>query len=157
MSIYIERETKIKLPFDYEKVIEKVVQTTMELENKRQKCEINILFVDDKAIRQINLETRGIDKETDVLSFPMIDFNDHESFIPTNPETEEVNFGDIVISIERVLHQAEEYGHSVEREFGFLIAHSMLHLLGYDHMEDEEMNLMEEKQKEIMGMIGISR
>ena len=112
----------------------------------------------------MNLEFRGIDRATDVLSFPMTEFpspadyaypdTDDSSF---DPETGELMLGNIVISKERAKEQAEEYGHSVEREFAFLIAHSMLHLLGYDHMEDEERLVMEKKQREVLEMLGITR
>ena len=108
----------------------------------------------------MNLEFRGIDRATDVLSFPMTEFpspadyayldTDDSSF---DPETGELMLGNIVISKERAKEQAEEYGHSVEREFAFLIAHSMLHLLGYDHMEDEERLVMEKKQREVLEML----
>ena len=112
----------------------------------------------------MNLEFRRIDRATDVLSFPMTEFpspadyayldTDDSSF---DPETGELMLGNIVISKERAKEQAEEYGHSVEREFAFLIAHSMLHLLGYDHMEDEERLVMEKKQREVLEMLGITR
>ena len=102
----------------------------------------------------MNLEQRGIDRPTDVLSFPMIEYDapgdfsviDEETGDAFTPETGELMLGDIVISKEKVLSQAEEYGHSPKREYAFLIAHSMLHLFGYDHMEEEERAEMEAHQ-----------
>ena len=102
----------------------------------------------------MNLEHRGIDRATDVLSFPMLEFDhpgdfsiiDEETADVFDPESGELMLGDIVISVDKVLEQAQEYGHSPKREYAFLIAHSMLHLCGYDHMDDEERKVMEEKQ-----------
>ncbi len=113
----------------------------------------------------MNLEQRGIDRPTDVLSFPMIEYDapgdfsviDEETGDAFNPETGELMLGDIVISKEKVLSQAEEYGHSPKREYAFLIAHSMLHLFGYDHMEEEERAEMEAHQRAIMEKVGIPR
>ena len=111
-----------------------------------------------------NLEFRGIDRPTDVLSFPMLDYETPGEFDfleerPDcfDPETGELALGDIMISKEKVVEQAEEYGHSILREYAFLIAHSMLHLTGYDHMEEEERVVMEQKQKEIMERLNILR
>ena len=113
----------------------------------------------------MNLEQRGIDRPTDVLSFPMIEYDapgdfsviDEETGDAFNPETGELMLGDIVISKEKVLSQAEEYGHSPKREYAILIAHSMLHLFGYDHMEEEERAEMEAHQRAIMEKVGIPR
>ena len=110
-------------------------------------------------------QQRGIDRPTDVLSFPMIEYDapgdfsviDEETGDAFNPETGELMLGDIVISKEKVLSQAEEYGHSPKREYAFLIAHSMLHLFGYDHMEEEERAEMEAHQRAIMEKVGIPR
>ena len=123
------------------------------------------LLTENAQIHEMNLEQRGIDRPTDVLSFPMIEYEepgdfsviDEESAEAFNPESGELMLGDIVISKEKVLSQAEEYGHLPKREYAFLIAHSMLHLFGYDHMVDEERVVMEAKQKEIMEKVGIFR
>ena len=116
-------------------------------------------------IHELNRNMRGVDRTTDVLSFPLIDFNEpfFESEIDENdcslfnPDTGMLMLGDIVICYEKVYAQAEEYGHSVLREFAFLIVHSILHLFGYDHMEDDERIVMERMQKEILDNIGITR
>ena len=113
----------------------------------------------------MNREYRGIDRETDVLSFPNVDFEEEGVFDIDedreadcfDPETGELVLGDIMISVDRVYGQAQEYGHSVRREFAFLVAHSMLHLCGYDHMEEEERARMERRQEEILTGLGITR
>ena len=112
----------------------------------------------------MNRQFRGIDRPTDVLSFPMVDYEEpgkfdflEEAMEYFNPETGELMLGDIVISKEKVIAQAEEYGHSTQREYAFLIAHSMLHLFGYDHMEEDERAVMEQKQKEILEQLQILR
>ena len=118
----------------------------------------------NEEIHQMNLEFRQIDRPTDVLSFPMVDYEEAGNFDFLeeadeyfHPESGELMLGDIVISKEKVVAQAEEYGHSIEREYAFLIAHSMLHLFGYDHMEEDERAVMEAKQKEILERLEIFR
>ena len=121
-------------------------------------------FVDDEEIRKINSEYRGIDKSTDVLSFPFNEFeipgnfdNIEESVDAFNPETGELLLGDIILSTDHIKEQAIEYGHSETRELAFLVVHSMLHLMGYDHMVDEDRVIMEERQRKILELEGISR
>ena len=128
-------------------------------------AEVNLLITHDDEIHEMNREHRGIDRATDVLSFPMLEFENPGDFsgideeMPElfDPETGELMLGDIVISADKVRAQAEEYGHSPKREYAFLIAHSMLHLCGYDHMEDGERKEMEQKQREILEKINILR
>ena len=160
MTIYLEEESEIRLPVDCRKTAEQVVEETLDYEGFPYEAEVEILLTDNESIR----EQRGIDRPTDVLSFPMIDYEKAGEFDfleerPDcfHPETGEALLGDIVISKEKVLSQAEEYGHSPLREYAFLIAHSMLHLLGYDHMEEQERVIMEKKQNEILERLGISR
>lgn len=165
MTILIENETDIKFLFDSEKLIKDVVIKTLEFESFPYEAEVNILITDDENIRKTNMEFREIDKETDVLSFPSVDFTSPSDFSVIeehpiyyiNPENDEVILGDILISAQRVKEQAKEYGHSETREFGFLIVHSMLHLLGYDHIDEEERKIMERKQEEILFSLGIMR
>ena len=116
--------------------------------------EVSVTFTDNAGIRQINKEYRGIDRETDVLSFPMTD--EGEEFT-LDPETGCYNLGDIVISLEKAVSQSEEYGHSFDREVAFLTVHSMLHLLGSDHMEKEEEKEMFGLQENILNLLGITR
>ena len=164
MTITIENEASKKLPFDYKALIERVVMGCMDYEKCPYEAEVNVVLTNDEEIHRINKEFRGIDRATDVLSFPMIDYPEPGTFDFLeeqedcfDPESGELTLGDIVISKEKVLAQAEEYGHSPMREYAFLIAHSVLHLTGYDHMEDEERQVMEQKQREIMERLDILR
>lgn len=165
MTINIEYEAEKKLKIPYEEIITNVIEESMDYENCPYEAEINVLITDNEDIRQINQEYRNIDSPTDVLSFPMIEYEspsdfDHleeEAYDSFNPETGELLLGDIVVSVDKVLEQAEKYGHSIERELAFLIAHSMLHLFGYDHMQDEERLVMEQKQEEILSRRGYVR
>ena len=165
MTILVENEVHRELDFDYEEVIKSVISKTLETENCPYETEVNVLLTGNEEIHEANKEFRGIDRPTDVLSFPMVDYEfpsdfscvdeNPESYI--NPETDELLLGDIMISVDKVYEQANEYGHSREREFAFLIAHSMLHLLGYDHIDEEERKVMEEKQEAILDALGITR
>lgn len=164
MTLYIEEEGKGTLPFDVKETAELIVETALEYEDCPYEAEVNLLLTDDEEIRIMNREHRQIDRATDVLSFPMLDYETpgdlsgiEEQGDAFNPESGELMLGDIVISKERVIAQAEEYGHSVRREYAFLIAHSMLHLLGHDHMEEEERRLMEDRQRGIMDKAEIPR
>lgn len=164
MTLHIEYETDIKLDLDYRPLIEKVVNAALDYVNCPYEIELNVILSDNAAIQEINKEYRNIDAPTDVLSFPFIeyaepgDFSNVEDYDDNfHPETGELLFGDIIVSVEKVMSQAKEYGHTIERELAFLIAHSMLHLSGYDHMEDEERVIMEQKQSEILESLGITR
>ncbi len=141
-------------------VIRAVCDKVMELEECDFDAEISITFVDNETIREINKEHRGIDKATDVLSFPMLEFDENGEAVAGDAECdgELVMLGDIVISLERAREQSEEFGHSFIREAAFLAAHSMLHLLGYDHVDDEEgERIMREKQNAVLGALNITR
>lgn len=165
MTITIEEEAKIPFSFDYKELTERVINGALDYIECPYEAEVNVLFTDNASIQEINRENREIDAPTDVLSFPIAeypvpgDFDTLEEEQPEvfHPETGELMLGDIVISVERVLSQAEEFGHSEERELGFLLAHSVLHLCGYDHMEEEERLVMEEKQRQIMDALKIYR
>ncbi|MBQ8799354.1 MAG: rRNA maturation RNase YbeY [Lachnospiraceae bacterium] len=165
MTITIEEETKVPFTFDYTALTELVINGTLDFVECPYEAEVNVLFTDNDSIREINRENREIDAPTDVLSFPIGEypvpgfFDDLEEEQPEvfHPDTGELMLGDIVISVERVVSQAEEFGHSIERELGFLLAHSVLHLCGFDHMEEEERMIMEEKQRQIMDMLKIYR
>ena len=141
-----------------------LVEAALEYEGCPYEAEIDLLLTTDDEIHRMNEEFRQIDRATDVLSFPMLEYETPGDFSfveeeaeAFNPESGELMLGDIVISKEKVLAQAEAYGHSPKREFAFLIAHSMLHLFGYDHMEEEERLVMEERQREIMETVQILR
>ncbi len=155
MTIDISYETDIELDIPYEDIVRQMVVAALDYENCPYEAEVSVTVVDDKEIQKINKTYRNIDKATDVLSFPMYQYEKAADFdnlddSAFNPESGELLLGDIVISAEKVTAQAKEYGHSKEREFAFLLVHSMLHLLGYDHMEEEERLVMESKQKEIL-------
>ena len=165
MTIQIEYEAKKDWNVDYRPIIETIVLAALDYEKCPYEAEVNVLLTDNEEIRRLNREFRSIDRETDVLSFPMGDFETPSDFDRLedqaedyfNPETGELLLGDIVISVDKVQEQAEKYGHSQERELAFLVAHSMLHLCGYDHMEEEERLIMEKKQEEILSLQGYTR
>lgn len=164
MTLLFEEEGSLKLPLPCEKLAETVIEVALDYEDCPYEAEVNLLLTMNDEIHEMNNNFRQIDRATDVLSFPMVDYEMPGEFdfledAPEyfNPETGELMLGDIVISKEKVIAQAEEYGHSIEREYAFLIAHSMLHLFGYDHMEEEERAVMEEKQKEILEQLQILR
>ncbi len=165
MSLYMEEEGDIILPVDTEQIANLVIEAALEYVKCPYEAEINLLLTDNENIKEMNRTFRQIDRATDVLSFPMVDYESSGDFSHLengpedyfNPETGELLLGDIVISKEKVLEQAEAYGHSPKREYAFLIAHSMLHLFGYDHMEEQERLEMEQKQREILEQIEITR
>ena len=165
MNINIINELNIVYPPELDNIITTVIEEAIDFQNCPYECEVNVSIVDNAYIHELNRESRGIDRPTDVLSFPMVDFelpgdlsvaekNPEEYF---SPDTGELLLGDIIISLERAEAQAEEYGHSLKREIAFLTAHSMLHLFGYDHMTDEERIQMEEMQEEILERKGYTR
>ncbi|MCI8991410.1 MAG: rRNA maturation RNase YbeY [Eubacterium sp.] len=164
MTIEIENETQASFSFDYEETAKNVILASLDLEKFPYEAEVHLLLVDNASIREINREQRGIDKPTDVLSFPMAAYAQPGDFDGLerqpdifHPDTGEAVLGDIVISVEKAAEQATEYGHGQKREFAFLIAHSMLHLMGYDHMQPEEAAVMEKKQREILDHLKITR
>lgn len=125
-----------------------------------ENVEVSIMLTDNENIRELNRDHRGIDRATDVLSFPLIEFDvDRRAIEDTVDESEngEIMLGDIVISLERAAEQAEEYGHSLLREVGFLTVHSMLHLYGYDHMDEDEEREMFSLQEKILEEMGLKR
>ena len=160
MSFYLEEECPVLFDFDYAKLAEDVILFCIEHEAFPYEAEINLTLTDNEGIHVINREYRQIDRPTDVLSFPMLSYKkagDSKSDDDFNPDTGEAMLGDIIISVDKVKEQAEEYGHSEKREFAFLIVHSMLHLFGYDHIKPEDAAIMEPKQKEILEAMNILR
>ena len=163
MTITIEEEAKIPFSFDYKELTERVINGALDFIECPYEAEVNVLFTDNASIREINRDNRDIDAPTDVLSFPIgeypvpgnFDTLEDEQPEVFHPETGELMLGDIVISVERVVAQAEEFGHSKEHEAGYLTIHSMLHLLGYDHMTDEDKKIMRDKEKIIVSELGI--
>jgi probable rRNA maturation factor len=165
MTFYVDEEQKLTLPVDIKEHFQRVAEAVLNAEGCPYEAEINLLIVDDETIREMNRTARDIDRATDVLSFPMVQYAHPSDFSELeegeadafNPETGELMLGDIVISADRVLAQAAEYGHSVLREFSFLIVHSVLHLIGYDHISVDESEVMESKQKAILSALKIER
>ena len=165
MTIEIEYEAEKKLDLPWETIIRDVIEEAMDYEGCPYEAEVNVILTDNEAIREINRDYRQIDRPTDVLSFPMVDYEQPADFDGLedraedyfNPETGELMLGDIIVSVDKVEEQAEKYGHSQTRELAFLVAHSMLHLFGYDHMEEEERLVMEKKQAEILERRGYRR
>lgn len=165
MALFYEEEVKFDVDFNPEDVAKIVIDQIADMEEIPYDFDVYLTLVDNDAIREINREQRGIDAATDVLSFPNVDFDTPGDFclLESNEscyfdfETGLLILGDILISVDKVKEQAMEYGHSCKREFAFLVAHSMLHLCGYDHMEPDEASIMEEKQKIALDTIGITR
>lgn len=154
MKIYFEEGHAV--PEELLQKMTKAAEYAVESENMhnldKKRCEISVTFVDLDEIHELNKQYRGVDKPTDVLSFPQ--FDDLEEEIP---EVCEICLGDVVICEQKAREQAEEFGHSFERELVYLFTHSVLHLLGYDHMEDDEKKAMREREEEIMKQIGLMR
>ena len=165
MTIEIEYEAEQQLDLPYEEIIRQVVEASLDYEACPYEAQVSVVLTDNARIQEINAEFRQIDRPTDVLSFPLVDYETPAEFAGledaegeyVDPDTGELMLGDIVISVEKVTEQAEKYGHSEKRELAFLTAHSMLHLMGYDHMEEEERVVMERKQAEILEHLGITR
>lgn len=165
--IYIDnRQNKIEVTDTLEDTAKKIIDYALKAEELDVKYEISLTFVDNESIREINRENRDIDKDTDVLSFPMLDYpkgkvykevyKDYE-FMPQDLDGENLVLGDIVLSLEKAEEQSKEYGHSFLRESCYLIIHSILHLLGYDHMEEDEKNIMRQREEDILKQFNLTR
>lgn len=165
MTFFIENETDVTFSFDLKETVQMVAERVLDTENCPYETQVNVLLTDNEGIRTFNREYRKIDKETDVLSFPNLEFEKEGEFQIAeeeeadcfDPDTGELILGDIIISVDKVKEQAENYGHSQKREFAFLVAHSMLHLCGYDHMTEEEASVMEQKQEAVLQALNITR
>ena len=157
--IYVTRKQRSR---DNEKatlMIRRCVKATLDSEGVTLPCEVNVTITSNTDIRAVNLKTRGVDRATDVLSFPMFEFKPGEFTADENdidPETGRLFLGDILISLDQVAAQAEQFGHSREREMAYLVVHSALHLLGYDHMDEgKEKMRMRRREKDILKKLGI--
>ena len=153
--IFLSNEQeKMAPPEDIEHLIEICTAAALEEEGIDDTAEVSVTLVDNEGIRELNREHRDIDRETDVLSFPLGDDDGYE----VDPDNDAIMLGDIVISLEKAAQQAEEYGHSYRREVAFLITHSLFHLLGYDHVNsEEEETIMVGKQDKVLDTLGITR
>ena len=160
MNHQIIFEAEVDVPNGLEERLNTVITAALRAEQVDMPCEVNVLVTDDEGIHQINLDMRNVDSPTDVLSFPMFDLAPGEKpgQEDADPATGLVPLGDMVLSLERTQAQAEEFGHSVEREVSYLAVHSVLHLLGYDHMDEGEMKAqMRGREEAILTALGITR
>lgn len=153
LKIYFTNEqNKLQAGFSLRRLIKKAIKAALECEHFKLDCMVSVTFTDNEQIKEKNREFRGIDSPTDVLSFPMYDMKNGDMPL----EGEICELGDIVLSLERAQEQSDEFGHSYERECAFLTVHSVLHLLGYDHVNsEEEENEMRERQRVIMKKLGL--
>lgn len=148
-----DKQRALKLPTGTRLLVRRACTATLQVENFSDDAEVCVTFVDDETIKGMNETYRDIDKSTDVLSFPL----GENGVYDTNPETNAKMLGDIVISVEHAVYQADLYGHGIEREIAYLTVHSMLHLLGYDHVNGGiEKVKMREKEEQILELLGLS-
>lgn len=153
MIYFLDDQEIFKVTYSQKTLIRRAVKETLEYEGYKNNAEISVTFTDNEGIRRLNKDFRGLDKPTDVLSFPLTDYESTDA-----PYADELcgSLGDVVLSLERAKEQADEYGHSFDREIAFLVVHSMLHLLGYDHETSEEDELdMRQRQSEILKNMGL--
>ena len=165
--IYVDdRQEKISITDEEVNELKNTIEFVLKEEEVLISCEVSLLFVDNEEIKKINTDTRGIEKETDVLSFPMLDYQEGKvykecyteyKFDETYKDGDDLVLGDIVLSLEKAFEQSKEYGHSFRRESSYLVVHSVLHLLGYDHMEEEEKNRMRSREEGILNLLDIRR
>jgi probable rRNA maturation factor len=139
--LFDNRQNFMEIKDENMKAIEKAVNATIEVEQAEGDFEVSVSFVTNEEIRELNKNYRNVDRDTDVLSFPMDDEEDPEGVIL---------LGDVILSTQKIIEQAEDFGHSLEREMIYLTVHSMLHLLGYDHMTDDDKEEMRDREKEVM-------
>ncbi len=144
---------------DFDEIIEKAVSATLDCEGIKENCQISVTLCDNEEITKLNEAYMGRKGPTDVLSFPMVEFDGERHMLSSGKtyDGDELVLGDIVISVEKAKAQATEYGHSLRREVGFLTVHSMLHLLGFDHKEENEQKMMREEEKHILSAIDLPR
>lgn len=166
MIFSVERDVEKTFPFDEEALFPVIGEAVLRAEHCPFEAEVSLTLTDDDGIRAVNLQTRELDKVTDVLSFPNLTLSAPAAFKEAlktqyhdcfDPDTGHVFLGDVLLNTDAVFRQAEAYGHSVRREFAFLVVHSLLHLCGYDHMEPADRALMEERQEEVLTALAITR
>ena len=166
MTLIMPDDNVPEFDFDIFTTAENTVRKTLSIAGFDREAEVSLSFVTKDEIKELNRNYRGVDSVTDVLSFPLIDFGPSRDYAKilslnetdsVNPDTGEVMLGDIVVCEEKIVSQAKEYGHSVKREFAFLLCHSTLHLIGFDHIKDDERKEMEAMQKKIMEELSITR
>ncbi len=143
-------QQKVSVSNEQEGLVMKTVNMVLEEEDSGKESEVSVVFVDDVRMQELNKQYRGVGRPTDVLSFAMTEGEDF-------PGGEEELLGDVVISLETAVNQAEEYGHSVDREVAYLTVHGVLHLLGYDHEDSQSKKIMRQKEEAIMNKVNLSR
>lgn len=165
MSVFFENESGQDIPEKYQFIVSDIIESSIDYIKCPYECEVNVIFTDNEGIREINNDYRQIDSPTDVLSFPLVDYDEAGNFnhldnCPVdyfNQDSGELMLGDIILNVDKIVEQAKLYGHTKRRELAFLTAHSMLHLFGYDHIDDIERQNMEILQEEILTMKGYTR
>ncbi|MBX4258949.1 rRNA maturation RNase YbeY [Clostridium estertheticum] len=166
MILIDNRQNKIEVTKELETVIKDVIEYTLCEEKLSIDNEVSVIFIDNEEIREINKKYRGIDKITDVLSFPMLNYPENKvfkevyinyKFDQSDLYDEKLVIGDVALSLERSKQQSEEFGHSFIRECAYLTVHSILHLLGYDHMEEDQKNIMRKREEEILKNFSLTR
>lgn len=160
MNVFIDnRQSVMEIRDEVYELLEQIVKRSVESEGLEQGIEVSIILIDNEQIKELNKNFRGIDRETDVLSFPAIDYQDDEDEPADNinMDTGDLILGDIAISVEKAAEQAQDYGHSFYREMGFLTAHGMFHLLGYDHEDEQEAVVMHQKEEAVLSSLGLTR
>lgn len=165
MTVYLDNEVEARFGFDWEETASQVAEAVLLAEGCPYEASVSILLTDSEGIRQLNRDFRAVDAPTDVLSFPNIEYETPADFGGVEecaadcfePDTGELLLGDILINVDKVREQAKSYGHSEKRELAFLVAHSMFHLLGYDHEAADEAAAMEEKQENVLRELEMTR
>ena len=158
MTINIICETAPGFSFHYKKLAQTVIEQSLDSEGFPYEAEVNLTLVDEKRIHEINLETRQIDAPTDVLSFPMFEKNEIDEIVAKREKNKLPEpLGDIVISLEKVREQAEEYGHSFERELSYMVVHGFYHVMGYDHIKEEDKQIMRPKEEAVLEILKQTR
>ena len=154
----VNEQDKMEIAEITEDLISNVILRTLDMEDFPEDCYVAVTLTDNENIRVLNNEQRGIDKETDVLSFPVLEYEDGEMIAGVGDYYDDkLILGDIVISVEKAIEQSKEFGHSTEREIGYLVCHSVLHLLGYDHETDEDREVMRRKEEETLETLSLTR
>ncbi len=154
----VNEQDKLEITEEIEEIISKVVLATLDSEDFEEDCYVAVTITDNENIRMINNEQRAIDSATDVLSFPVLEFEDGQMLAGVGDYFEDkLILGDIVLSAERAKEQSIEFGHSFEREVGYLVCHSVLHLLGYDHENEDEREVMRVKEEETLEKLSLKR
>ncbi len=154
----VNEQDKLRVTKETEKLIEDVIENTLRREGFEHDSYVSVTLTDNEEIKEVNLVQRGIDRVTDVLSFPVLEFEDGEMQADAGDYFEDkLILGDVLLSLERAKEQSEDFGHSFEREVGYLVCHSILHLLGYDHESEDEREIMREKEEKVLSELSLTR